>query len=107
MDIKELTEKMHEFVSKKGWYDSQSLKQQSLRNLAISLNLEAGEVLELFQWTETFKNKESLANELADVSLYLLQLASIAEIDLEQAILQKLVLNHTRNWDDDSKKDEV
>jgi len=97
MDIKELTEKMHEFVSEKGWYDSQSSKQQSLRNLAISLNLEASEVLEIFQWTETLKDKESLASELADVSLYLLQLASIADIDLEKAILQKLAQNHTRS----------
>lgn len=107
MDIKELTEKMHEFVSEKGWYDSQSSKQQSLRNLAISLNLEASEVLELFQWTETLKDKESLASELADVSLYLLQLASIADIDLEKAILQKLAQNHTRIWENDSTKDQA
>jgi NTP pyrophosphatase (non-canonical NTP hydrolase) len=40
-----------------------------------------------------------LAGELADVALYLLQLASIAEIDLEQAILKKLEINAKREWD--------
>ena len=40
-----------------------------------------------------------LAEGLADVSLYLLQLASICEIDLEKAILEKLESNYNRTWD--------
>jgi NTP pyrophosphatase (non-canonical NTP hydrolase) len=39
-----------------------------------------------------------LASELADVSLYLLQLAAISGIDLEAAILKKLTLNAQRDW---------
>jgi NTP pyrophosphatase (non-canonical NTP hydrolase) len=39
-----------------------------------------------------------LAGELADVALYLLQLASLSEIDLEQAILEKLKVNYGREW---------
>jgi len=70
-----------------------------LRNLAISLNLEAGEVLEHFQWKEASNNLDSLASELADVALYLLQIASIAGIDLEMAILNKLEHNYQRTWD--------
>ena len=99
MDIKSLTTLMHEFVDSKGWYDSESKRVQSARNLAISLNLEASEVLELFQWTEEFENKGQLADELADVALYLLQLASISGIDLEEAILKKLSENANREWD--------
>jgi NTP pyrophosphatase (non-canonical NTP hydrolase) len=37
---------------------------------------------------------------MADVALYLLQLASVSGIDLEQAILKKLETNATRHWDD-------
>ncbi|MFH2038651.1 MAG: MazG-like family protein [Chloroflexota bacterium] len=99
MDIKTLTLKMHNFVTSKGWYESDSLRVQSARNLAISLNLEAVEVLELFQWSEKCENKDLLANELADVALFLLQLASISDIDLEDAILNKLSINSNREWD--------
>lgn len=99
MDIKELTEVMHRFVASQGWYDTGSPRPQSLRNLAISLNLEASEVLEHFQWGEVPSNKDDLGAELADVMLYLLQLASLSEIDLEQAVLEKLKRNYQRKWD--------
>jgi NTP pyrophosphatase (non-canonical NTP hydrolase) len=100
MDIKELTRQMHDFVRAKGWYEPDSPRQQTLRNLAISLNLEASEVLEHFQWDGDLENVESLSDELADVTLYLLQIASIAEIDLEEAVLRKLDKNYQRTWDD-------
>lgn len=90
---------MHDFVSAKGWYDPGTPRPQTLRNLAISLCLEAGEVLEHFQWHEELEHPQELASELADVSLYLLQIASIAGIDLEQAILDKLKVNYNRQWD--------
>lgn len=99
MDIAELTEAMHAFVRSQGWYELESPRQQNLRNLAISLSLEAGEVLEHFQWSDELKDPQEFADELADVALYLLQLASIADIDLEQAILHKLELNYKRKWD--------
>lgn len=99
MDIKELTGEMHQFVRSKGWYAEDSPRPQTPRNLAISLALEASEILEHFQWREETKDQEELASELADVALYLLQLASISDIDLEQAILDKLEINKTREWD--------
>ena len=107
MDIQQLTTAMHHFVQSQGWYEPDSPRPQTLRNLAISLNLEASEVLEHFQWGDL--NPESgdsgrsvdLASELADVTLYLLQIASLAGIDLEQAVLTKLELNYQRNWDQD------
>ncbi len=97
LTIDELTEKMHDFVHSKGWYAANSKRPQTPRNLSISLALEAAEILEHFQWNEDF-NKQELAGELADAALYLLQLASIAEIDLEQAILKKLEINAKREW---------
>ena len=98
MDIAELTAEMHRFVSSQGWYDPDSPKEQSTRNLAISLAIETAEILELFQWFEGPVEKELLAPELADVALYLLQLASVSEIDLEEAVLGKLRENYGREW---------
>jgi NTP pyrophosphatase (non-canonical NTP hydrolase) len=98
MNIKQLTQTMHDFVHSKGWYEKDSPKKQTFRNLAISLCLESAEVLEHFQWTEELKDKESLAMELADVALYLLQIAQLAEIDLEDAIITKLEQNYQRDW---------
>ena len=100
MELKDLEAKMHQFVASKGWYGADSKKEQSPKNLAISLVLEAGEVLEHFQWVDSVKDKQDLAGELADVGLYLLQLASVTGIDLEQAILDKLELNRDREWPD-------
>ena len=99
MDIKGLTEEMHRFVRSKGWYAVESKRPQTPRNLAISLALESAEILEHFQWREDVRDKEALKSELADVALYLLQLASIEKIDLEKAILEKLEINKTREWD--------
>lgn len=98
MQLKELEERMHAFVASKGWYDHDSPKPQTPRNLAASLAIEAAEILEHFQWRDEPSDREALAGELADVALYLLQLASISGIDLEQAILEKLEKNQARDW---------
>jgi 8-oxo-dGTP diphosphatase len=99
MEIKDPTQLMDEFVRSKGWYDPASPRPQSARNLAISLNLEAAEVQEHFQWGDQAINREELAGELADVSLYLLQLAMVTGIEQEQAILGKLEVNNHREWE--------
>jgi NTP pyrophosphatase (non-canonical NTP hydrolase) len=99
MDIRELTDEMHRFVRAKGWYEPDSPRPQTMRNLAISLSLEVGEVLEHFQWKEAPIDQEELASELADVTLYLIQLASLSGIDLEEAVLNKLKTNYSRTWD--------
>lgn len=99
MDIRQLTEEMNRFVTAKGWYEPGTPRPQTPRNLAISLNLESAEILEHFQWNDESKDPQGLSEELADVALYLLQLASVSNIDLEQAILQKLQKNYSRNWD--------
>jgi NTP pyrophosphatase (non-canonical NTP hydrolase) len=99
MDIKQLTEEMHRLVRSKGWYDADSKRPQTPRNLAISLAVEAAEILEHFQFQEAAKDRQELAGELADVALYLLQLASVTGIDLEKAIMDKIEINKTREWD--------
>jgi len=99
MDIKELTEEMHRLVESKGWYTKESKRPQTPRNLAVSLAIEAAEILEHFQFTDEIKDKDELGSELADVTLYLLQLASVSGIDLEEAVLKKIEVNKTRTWD--------
>ncbi|MCY4146363.1 MAG: nucleotide pyrophosphohydrolase [Chloroflexi bacterium] len=98
MDLDTLTSEMYAFVESKGWLDGDSPKRQTPRSLAISLALEASEVLEHFQWSEEAQQPEALAEELADVLLYLLQLASLNGIDLGEATMRKLRKNRARDW---------
>ncbi len=101
MDIRQLTDEMNRFVEAKGWYQPGSRAPQTPRNIAASLAIEAAEVLEHFQWTEAARHPDELSGELADVALYLLQLAYLTGVDLEQAILDKLAVNYRRAWPED------
>lgn len=74
----------------------------SLRNLIVSLNLEASELLELTQWktdqeiealSADAQSAEALRDECADILLYLLLIADAAGIDLLAAAQTKLVKN--------------
>lgn len=97
--VSQLTAEMHAFVKAKGWYEPTSKRPQTPRNLAVSLVLEAAEVLEHFQWRDQSQNQQDLAGELADVLLYLLQLADVSGINLVQAVRTKLQQNAGRVWD--------
>ncbi|MBZ0293275.1 MAG: nucleotide pyrophosphohydrolase [Anaerolineae bacterium] len=98
MELKTLEAAMHAFVESKGWYKPDSPHPQTSKNLAISLMLEASEVLEHFQWQEDVQDRDALAEELADVLLYLLQIASLNDIDVGKAVLDKLDVNARRKW---------
>jgi NTP pyrophosphatase (non-canonical NTP hydrolase) len=70
------------------------------KNLAVSISIEAAELLELFQWKTgeeaTFfaaEHKERVSEEIADVAIYLVELADITGIDLAKAIEAKLEKN--------------
>lgn len=97
MELEKLATQMDGFVRRQGWYEPRSPKPQSPKNLAISLALEASEVLEHFQWTER-GDKEELAAELADVVLYALQLGTVLEMDLGAAVQARLAANELRDW---------
>jgi NTP pyrophosphatase (non-canonical NTP hydrolase) len=99
MDLRTLEAAMHAFVQSKGWYEANSPHPQTSKNLAISLMLEASEVLEHYQWGDSAPDSTELAGELADVLLYLLQLASLNGIDLGQAVMDKLKINQNRTWE--------
>ncbi len=98
MELRELTAEMNRFVEAMGWYAPDSPRPQTPENLAKSLVLEAGEVLEHFQWDDSEADLEAISSELADVLLYTLQIASTLSIDLEQVTLAKLNSNYDRSW---------
>lgn len=58
-------------------------------NLAKSISIEAGELLECFQWNSEF-DKAAVCEELADVVNYCILLADKLDVDLETIILEKL-----------------
>jgi len=71
------------------------------RNLAISLALEAGEVLELFQWEDRQGDAlhivlPALRDEVADVAVYLTYLCHDLGIDLDAAIRSKMLKNREK-----------
>lgn len=90
--LKEITKKVIAFRDKRDWKQFHNPK-----DLAISLSLEASELLENFQWKTSDEaitdNREDIKDELADVATYALMLAHELNIDLEQAILDKLEKN--------------
>lgn len=70
------------------------------KNLAASISIEAAELLEIFQWMTgeqaaayAAQNKERVSDEIADVAIYLIELADIVGIDLAKAIDAKLDKN--------------
>ena len=70
------------------------------KSLAVSIAIEAAELLEHFQWKDkdeserhAAENKQAVAEEIADVAIYLLELADNLSIDLEKAINEKLDKN--------------
>jgi len=97
MDLQALTRALVAFRDERDWAQF-----HSLRNLIVSLNLEASELLELTQWKgdrETdaiLRNDdrmEALRDECADILLYLLLIAEKAGIDLADAAERKLEKN--------------
>ncbi len=82
-------------ISKQVWkhLEDRDWDQIPARDIAISLSLEANELLEHFQWSDnlpTDEDKEALAAELADVLIYAFQFAGLHGIDMAAAIRKKL-----------------
>ncbi len=94
--IEEITEKILDFRNARKWK-----KYHTPKNLALSLIVEIGELFELIQWQtdseikgEIHKIQGSLADELADVAIYLFLIAHELDINLNDAVFQKI----DKNW---------
>lgn len=94
--MKSTIEKINKFRDDRDWR-----KFHNEKDLAISISLEASELLELFQWKEskdvTSKSLKRIKEELADVFIYSIMLADNLNLDIENIIDEKLEKN-TRKY---------
>ena len=97
-ELNALIESLRKFADERDWGQFHSPK-----NLACALAVEAGELLEHFQWISEAQSRElsgkavaEVSAELADVFLYLLQLSDKLGIDLIHAAEQKLLVNASK-----------
>jgi NTP pyrophosphatase (non-canonical NTP hydrolase) len=100
MDLVELTERLREFAAARDWQPYHTPK-----NLVMALTAEVGELTELFQWLTPEESADVMADgkraaavrdELADVLLYLVQLADSVGVDLGAAAEAKIARNEAR-----------
>ena len=82
--MEEVQREIEKFNEERDWGQFHSPE-----NLAKSIAIEAGELLECFQWDNNY-NKENVCDELADVFNYCFQLASKLNVNPEEIILNKL-----------------
>lgn len=97
-DLKKLAERVVKFRDARDWKQFHNMK-----DMAISLSLEATEVLEKFQWKdeEEIKNyldskKNDLGEELADVLYWVLLMSHDANVDLEKIFEEKMQKNENK-----------
>lgn len=81
----EIGNTISEYLAARDWLDNPS------RSVAISIALEASELLEHYQWSnEPVGSREEIGEELADILIYAFQFAHTNNIDIAEAILKKL-----------------
>ncbi len=93
LNTKEIQENVRRFASEREWERFHTPK-----NLAMALNVEAGELLELFQWLTPEESArimegekaQDVRHEMADVLVYLLRLADVLGVDLKTAVEEKM-----------------
>ena len=85
-----LTQAFREFNEERDWDQFHTPE-----NLAKSISIEAGELLECFQWNNEF-DKEHLCEELADVISYCVMLADRIDVDIEEIVMDKLEKNKAK-----------
>ena len=88
----ELKKKINQFRDDRNWRQYHNEK-----DLALSISLEASELLELFQWKESEavvdNKRERIAEELADVLIYSYMMADNMDFDIDEIIEEKLKKN--------------
>ena len=82
--MEELMKEIKQFNEERDWDQFHSLE-----NLAKSIAIESGELLECFQWNNNY-NKDEVCEELADVFTYCIQMAMKLNVDPKEIILKKL-----------------
>lgn len=88
--MKELTNEILEFAHERDWEQFHTPE-----NIAKSISIESGELLECFQWNNNF-NLDEVKEELADVVNYCLLLSSKLSLDLETIVREKMEKNRVK-----------
>ena len=93
--MNDVIEQIRRFRDERDWMQFHDPK-----NLAMSIAIEAAEIMEHFQWVDRDKSlqhaaesREEIADEIADVAIYLIELADVVGVDLKAAIRAKLAKN--------------
>ena len=93
--LNDLRERLRQFAAERDWEQFHVPK-----NLAMSVAIEAAEIMEHFQWLTAGESaalpesrRAAVAQEIADVLLYLVRLADVLDIDPLEAALDKMVIN--------------
>lgn len=104
MDIKDLRQRLRQFAVERDWEQFHSPK-----NLAMALSVEAAELLEHFQWltqkesgSPNSVDRDAVAAEIADIQIYLVMLADRLNIDVDQAVDDKVNANAIKYPPNDS-----
>ena len=88
-DIKELTEALHKFRDERDWAQFHNPK-----DLALAINIEAGELLEAFLWKSSEQaDTDKVKEELADVFAFAFLLAEKYDFNVKQIVLEKIEQN--------------
>lgn len=87
LDVSKMQKKIQELVEARDWAQFHTPK-----NIAISLSLEASELLENFQWLKEDEAvpTRAIADEMADVFYWLLRMSDVLKIDLGEAFWEKI-----------------
>ena len=88
--MKELEQKIVKFAQDRDW-----LQFNTPENLAKSISIESGELLECFQWNNSY-NKDELKYEIADVMNYCILLCHQIGVAPKEIILEKMKINETK-----------
>jgi NTP pyrophosphatase (non-canonical NTP hydrolase) len=93
--LDDLRERLRGFAAERDWEQFHTPK-----NLAMSIGIEAAEIMEHFQWLSAAQSleldnaaRQEVAHEIADVLLYLIRLADVLDIDPAAAAREKIRLN--------------
>lgn len=88
---KETIDRIRKFTSDRDWEQFHTPS-----NLAKSISIEAGELLECFQWNDTYFDKEHVKEELADVLVYCQNMLDELGLDADEIINEKMDKNEAK-----------
>ena len=101
MNYKKIKKEIKKFVDERDWEQFHTPK-----NLSMALSVEASELLEIFKWqkAEEYKNanekqREMIKDEIADIFYYLVRISDKLDVNIEEALIEKMKKNRENTKD--------